>query len=90
MIKRVMRGGAWNNIASQARSQYRSYDKASNFYRSIGFRLVEDVPDVTGNRVLRGGSWSHNPSYMRSAVRNNYTVSFRFYSLGFRLIEEKS
>lgn len=39
-VARVLRGGAWNNPAGNARSAYRNHDRRGNTWHNTGFRLA--------------------------------------------------
>jgi formylglycine-generating enzyme required for sulfatase activity len=52
--RRVLRGGAWNSLALNVRSAYRSHDGAAYMRSPFGFRCVQ-IP--TNLAEPRGGEW---------------------------------
>ncbi|QLQ07458.1 MAG: SUMF1/EgtB/PvdO family nonheme iron enzyme [Anaerolineae bacterium] len=47
LVRRVLRGGSWNNSADNVRCAYRNHNDPRNWNNNLGFRLVaHDLPSA--------------------------------------------
>jgi formylglycine-generating enzyme required for sulfatase activity len=91
---RVARGGVCGDRTQPARSaDWWSSHYSKYSFRSVGFRLAEEVEDpktilsASGSlRVFQGGSWNFGPQNARFSSRAPGGVGGR--NLGVRLVEE--
>lgn len=86
---RVVRGGSWSYYPRHSRSAGRNWlNESRRGEGNVGFRLIQEPLEDTGQRVLRGGAWNNFPQNARSATRLRFDSTVRYLNYGFRLIQE--